>query len=202
MKSIKYNETQSKIKCISISKSFGEKKVLENICFEIDYGSTVFVKGASGMGKTTLLRIIAGLEVPDSGSIIGIDGKQVAFLFQEDRLFPWMTALQNVETVITDKSDRHKAKEILSELGMGKESDLRAYPHELSGGMSRRVAIARTLAFDADIVILDEAIRGLDAENVEKTVAVIKKYTEGKTLITVSHTPSSLEENCDQIICL
>jgi ABC-type nitrate/sulfonate/bicarbonate transport system ATPase subunit len=146
--------------------------------------------------------MIAGLEKPDSGLIEGIEGKKTAFLFQDDRLFPWLTALQNVEAVITDKSRLPLARQILTELGLGSEKDLRSYPSELSGGMLRRVAIARTLAYGADVLIFDEALRGLDVANIENTVAVIKKYTAALTLISVTHTPSDIEAEAENLICV
>lgn len=185
-----------------LNKSFGEKRVISDLSAFIPYGKTTVVRGVSGAGKTTLLRMIAGLEKPDSGLIEGIEDKKTAFLFQDDRLFPWLTALQNVEAVITDKSRLPLARQILTELGLGSEKDLRSYPSELSGGMLRRVAIARTLAYGADVLIFDEALRGLDVANVENTVAVIKKYTADLTLISVTHTPSDIEAEAENVICV
>lgn len=190
------------IRAEHLCKSFGEKLVINDLSFFIESGSTVLIKGASGSGKTTLLRILAGLTKADSGAVSGIDTRRTSFLFQEDRLFPWMTALQNVETVIKDKEKKPLAKELLSALGLGDQKDMSSYPSELSGGMQRRVAIARALAYDFDVLILDEALRGLDEANIENTVSVIKHYTKGKTVISVTHLPSSLEADCDQTITL
>ena len=190
------------IRAEHLCKSFGEKLVINDLSFFIESGSTVLIKGASGSGKTTLLRILAGLTKADSGTVSGIDTRRTSFLFQEDRLFPWMTALQNVETVIKDKEKKPLAKELLSALGLGDQKDMSSYPSELSGGMQRRVAIARALAYDFDVLILDEALRGLDEANIENTVSVIKHYTKGKTVISVTHLPSSLEADCDQTITL
>jgi NitT/TauT family transport system ATP-binding protein len=186
--------------CNNINKSFGQKQVLSNFSAEFPKGTVTAIMGASGCGKTTLLRIIAGLEKADSGKISGVNKNKTAFLFQEDRLLSWLTAKQNVEAVIKDKSKKELAAEILSELGLG--NDLDAYPSELSGGMCRRVAIARALAYDSDLLLLDEALRGLDEKNIENTVYVIKKYSGGKTVISVTHSLSSLEENAVQIIHL
>lgn len=186
--------------CRSISKSFGEKQVLKDFSFEFPYGSVTAIRGESGCGKTTLLRIIAGLEKADTGEIFGVQNGKIAFLFQEDRLFPWLTARQNVEAVIKDKTRLSLATEILCELGL--KNELNAYPSQLSGGMCRRVAIARALAYDSDVLILDEALRGLDEKNIENTVAVIKKYSAGKTIISVTHAPSSLEDNASFTLML
>lgn len=186
--------------CRNVSKKFGEKQVLSDFSFEFPHGSVTAIMGESGCGKTTLLRIIAGLENADSGEISGVDTSKVAFLFQEDRLFPWLTARQNVEAVIKDKARLSLAAEILCELGLQNELD--TYPVQLSGGMCRRVAIARALAYDFDLLILDEALRGLDEKNIENTVSVIKKYAKDKTIISVTHSPSSLEEDATQSLNL
>ena len=184
--------------CRNVSKAFGEKQVLKDFSCEFPFGQISAVMGASGCGKTTLLRIIAGLEKADSGEISGLNGKKISFLFQEDRLFPWLTVRKNVEAVIKDKEKKSLAMQILTELGLENELDL--YPRQISGGMARRVAIARALAYEYDILILDEALRGLDAQNVEKTADVIKKYSAGKTVISVTHNPSSLEANSENLI--
>lgn len=186
--------------CRGISKTFGEKQVLKDFNADFPFGSLTAIRGESGCGKTTLLRIIAGLEKADTGEISGVEKGRISFLFQEDRLFPWLTARQNVEAVIKDKARLSLATEILCELGLQNELDV--YPAQLSGGMCRRVAIARALAYDFDILILDEALRGLDEKNIENTAAVIKRHSVGKTVISVTHSPSSLEENAEQILHL
>ncbi len=186
------------IACKNICKSFGEKVVLNNFSCEIPFGQISAVMGASGCGKTTLLRILSGLEKADSGEISGLSGKKISFLFQEDRLLPWLTVRKNVEAVITDKEKKPLAEQILAELGL--ESALDLYPRQISGGMARRVAIARALAYDADILILDEALRGLDAQNIENTARVIMKYSKGKTVISVTHNPSLLEAGSENLI--
>ena len=190
------------IRAEHIYKSFGDKLVIRDLSFSFEHGSTVLIQGSSGAGKTTLLRILAGLTKADSGTVSGINKDRTSFLFQEDRLFPWMTALQNVEAVIKDKEKKPLAKELLIALGLGDQKDMLSYPSELSGGMQRRVAIARALAYDFDVLILDEALRGLDEANIENTVSVIKRYTVGKTVISVTHNPSELEADCDHTIVL
>ena len=184
--------------CRNISKSFGQKQVLSDFSASFPRGSVTAIMGASGCGKTTLLRIIAGLEKADNGEVLGIDKSRVAFLFQDDRLFPWLTAKQNVEVVI--KENKNLATELLTALGL--KNELNSYPAQLSGGMCRRVAIARALAYDSDVLLLDEALRGLDEKNIENTVSVIKAFAGDKTIISVTHSPSSLEENAEQILHL
>ena len=169
----------------NIYKSFGEKAVLCGISLSVKQGALTLIVGQSGIGKTTLLRILSGLETADSGKINGLENKKISYLFQEDRLFPWLTATENVYAVSNEKSKKEKAAALLSELSLGDALD--KFPHELSGGMSRRVAIARTLMFDGDVVILDEPFRGLDSESEKNALSVIKKYCEGKTVIAVTH---------------
>ena len=193
------------IVCDNLSKSFGQKRVLDSFSYTFPIGQTTVIVGASGCGKTTLLRIIAGFEAPDSGSVLGVDRGDIAFLFQEDRLLPWLTALKNVESVIKQKEKKRLAREILTALNLGDEKDLSSYPNELSGGMARRVAIARTLAYlvasECKVLILDEALRGLDKDNIDNTVQVIKRYSEKKTVISVTHNLSALEKDA-QILTL
>ena len=190
------------IKIENVSKSYGEKKVLHNLSLFIPYGSVTAVTGSSGCGKTTLLRLICGLEKADAGNIIGVSKKDVSALFQEDRLFPWLTALENVEAVIKDKKEKPLAAQILADLGLGDKKDLSAFPSELSGGMMRRVAIARALAYKSKVLILDEALRGLDEKNFENAAEVIERYRDGRTLISVTHVVSRIEENADKFINL
>ena len=190
------------IKIENVSKSYGEKKVLHNLSLFIPYGSVTAITGSSGGGKTTLLRLICGLEKADAGNIIGVSKKDVSALFQEDRLFPWLTALENVEAVIKDKKEKPLAAQILADLGLGDKKDLSAFPSELSGGMMRRVAIARALAYKSKVLILDEALRGLDEKNFENAAEVIERYRDGRTLISVTHVVSRIEENADKFINL
>ncbi len=175
------------IKAEKIYKSYGEKEVLSGISFFIPYGSRTRICGASGAGKTTLLRIVCGLERPDSGTLSGVKREEISCLFQEDRLFPWLSAYENVRTVIKERSRQSMAAEILAELGLGEKSDMSSLPSELSGGMRRRVAIARALVYDAPVLLLDEALRGLDEANMERTASVIERYSKGRTVIFVTH---------------
>ncbi len=173
----------------NLSKSFGDKSVLNNVNFRIPYGTYVRITGESGIGKTTLLRLLCGLEKPDLGEIIGAERNDIAFLFQEDRLFPTLSAIKNVMTVIKNGSNAEKkarASQLLLDLGLN-ESDFSLRPNELSGGMCRRVAIARLLAYNKPILLLDEALRGLDGENALRAARVIERESLGKTVIFVTH---------------
>lgn len=175
------------IRAEKIYKSYGEKQVLSDLSFFMEYGGIYRVIGASGCGKTTLLRLISELEKPDSGTITGVKREDISYLFQEDRLLPWFSAVKNVEIASKDKNRRTLAENLLSELGLDKEKDFHLLPSELSGGMSRRVAIARALIKDSKILILDEALRGLDEENRARCAEVIGRYSKEKTVIFVTH---------------
>ena len=119
----------------------------------------VAVLGPSGSGKSTLLKLLAGLLVPKEGKVLGLERKKIAMVFQEDRLLPWYTALENVTLVC---KNRERAAEMLEQVELLQH--LSVYPDALSGGMQRRVAIARALAFGGDVLLLDEPFQGLDAE--------------------------------------
>jgi ABC-type nitrate/sulfonate/bicarbonate transport system ATPase subunit len=143
----------------NISKSFGGNAVIPNFSAELSLDGVTVLRGPSGVGKTTLFRLLLGLEQPDAGEIIGMQGRKPAVVFQEDRLLPWASALENVALV----SDSATAETILAKLGLGDSMHL--LPRELSGGMQRRVAIARALAYHGDVLFLDEPFTGLDEEN-------------------------------------
>ena len=139
--------------------SFGEKTVLKDFSLSIPEQGITALSGPSGSGKTTLLRCIAGLQSPDSGSITGISPSETAILFQENRLLPWRT----VQEHLTDVLPAHRRSEwkfLLDLMDLTAEKD--RYPSQLSGGMNRRLALARCLALDAKLYLLDEPFTGID----------------------------------------
>ena len=169
-----------------LCKSFGETEVLKSLSFEILPREKVLISASSGKGKTTLLRILCGLEHPDRGTVEGVLPSEISYCFQESRLFPGLTALRNVTCVLPDpKGGEPAARELLIALGL--EDALGKYPNELSGGMKQRVALARALAADRPILLLDEPFTALDAERKESVRALVRSKTEDKTLILVSH---------------
>lgn len=168
------------IKIHNVTFGYKNKKIFENLNFSVSEGARIMLSGASGIGKTTLLRLVLRLEEPQSGSV-DIGGAVVSAVFQEDRLLPFKTVLQNL-TLFAPQAD---ALECLEALGLKDAANL--YPAELSGGMARRVAIARALARSADIYIFDEPFSGLDRENILACAEFINKKTAQKTVIVVSH---------------
>ena len=174
----------------NISKSYGENQVINNLSFEIPDGGKAFVTGESGAGKTTLLRLISGIEKPDSGRLYGYDREDISFVFQEARLFPWESALQNV-TAPVGRGYTDEAIGLLSALGLG--DDISKLPGELSGGMRQRVSLARALLYDKKILLLDEPFSSLDGEMKKKAAALIKERSADKTVLLVSHSPEDAE---------
>lgn len=149
---------------ISVSKSFNGFEVIEEISFRVKPGEFICIVGESGCGKTTLLRMIAGLESYE-GKITFEGVRKIGFVFQDDRLLPWKTALENVLFPIkavrkTDDRDIEHAKRILRLVGLQGFED--RYPKELSGGMRQRVGLARAIAVQPDILLMDEPFASLD----------------------------------------
>lgn len=168
----------------NVSKSFGDVRVLDNLSLTFPAGKITCIKGASGSGKTTLLKLIEGVEQPDSGAVTGVSGK-MAVVFQENRLSDNFTAVSNIRAVTGHALSKDEIARHLRELELG--DALTKKVGEFSGGMKRRVAIARAICFDAPLVIMDEPFKGLDAALREKTIAYVKRHTAGKTLIVVTH---------------
>ena len=181
----------------NISKSFGDKKVLENFCAVFEDGKRYCVMGESGCGKTTLLGIISGLVAPDGGTVTKDADKKISLVFQEDRLLESFTVYRNLRLVCGDLSRESAAGE-LSKIGLGESLDVKV--GDLSGGMKRRVAIMRALLRNADIVLMDEPTTGLDEELKYSVLEYIAEKTKGKTVIMVTHDRQEAEHFADEII--
>ena len=178
------------VKFNNVTKKYGargsEQTVLESFTLTLQKGSKTLITGESGIGKTTILRILAGLEDPDGGEFFS--DERIAIMFQEPRLLPWKTALENVRAVLP-KDKNSLADKYLSAVGL--ENDKNKFPHELSGGMAQRVALARLLAFaEADgstLLLLDEPLSALDDETAAKMLNLIKDFSKDKTVLMVAH---------------
>ena len=176
----------------NISKNYGDKHVLNCVSKEFPMGETTVIMGASGCGKTTLLRILLGLEMPDSGEVSGMPEK-AAVLFQEDRLCVDVSAYENIALVLERKvtraqkeAQKHIIQQEAAQVGITEE-DLKQNVMELSGGMRRRIALLRALLYDADCVILDEPFKGLDAATKQNVMQYVKEKTTGRTTFLVTH---------------
>ena len=167
----------------NLCKSFDGRPVLENVSFTAGPGVTC-VMAPSGAGKTTLLRILLGLERPDSGSVP--EGVRWSAVFQEDRLLEHLDAMGNLRFVLGAALDEPAANALLTELGLG---DTAGKPvREFSGGMKRRLALARALLAPSDALALDEPFTGLDEENRARCLALIRRAAE-KPVLLVTHDP-------------
>lgn len=171
----------------NVCKSFEERMVIRNLSHVFPAGRITCITGKSGIGKTTLLRILMGLETPDSGTIIGINDLRISAVFQEDRLCEALSASANAAIALKKGISRQKSDEILSALGLSQ--DLFKSVSEMSGGMRRRVSIARALAADYDLLLLDEPFTGLDADSRNLTADCILHYAHDKTVILITHDP-------------
>jgi NitT/TauT family transport system ATP-binding protein len=175
--------------------------VIDSVSFGVEAGEFVCILGPNGCGKTTLLRIVGGLETPTRGSVrlggepvtgLGRHTKKVGVVFQEDRLLPWMTLRENVELVLTPlgvdaAARRQTADRHLRLAGLGGFEDY--YPARVSGGMRQRAAIARALAIEPDLLLMDEPFGALDAQNrriMQQEVRRIWRET-GRTIVFVTH---------------
>ena len=174
---------------------FGQHTVLSHFNLSVPAGGHAVLMGASGSGKTSLLRMAAGLLPPTEGAVL-LDGHpvgtghpcpyRVAVQFQEPRLLPWLTAAENVNTVLSDsRKTLERARALLARVGLPGAADL--YPGALSGGMAQRVSLCRALAFPSHLLLLDEPFRGLDGETRRQVMDFVRQATDGKTLLLITH---------------
>lgn len=179
------------IRVDNVSKSYGDKLVLNDVSCEFEDGKIYCIMGESGVGKTTLIRLIMGLEKPDEGYISS--SKQFAAAFQEDRLLEDRDAVDNVMFVLKNggSKSREQTEQYLSELLP--EDRLHIRVDSLSGGMRRRVAVARAMLSDRNTIILDEPFTGLDDETKKTVINFIKKWQNNRTVIVVTHSYTDSE---------
>ena len=199
----------------NISKQFGQKKIFDHFNLTIEDGKILSLVGPSGGGKTTLLRMLAGLEKIDSGEIIHngevvpIDHLEMlnllGFVFQDFQLFPHLSVLDNltlspVKTMgMTKETAKEKAVTLLQRLGLGEYAD--AYPYSLSGGQKQRVALARAMMIDPQIIGYDEPTSALDPELRQEVEKLILQNREaGMTQIVVTHDLQFAESISDHIL--
>ena len=159
---------------------FDDKTVFDHSTFSLPDSGVVLLTGVSGVGKTTLLRVLSGLLKPETGAVTGLENRKISFAFQEPRLLDRLTAVENVALV----SDPETAKALLVRLDLSNE--LHQKTGVLSGGQKQRVSLARAFAFSNDVVLLDEPFAGLDEENKLRAAEMIRT---AKLALVVTHDP-------------
>ncbi len=208
-----------KLENVSYRYKGGDRKVVDDVTCTFIGGRINAVVGPSGSGKTTLLSLMAGLDEPSQGSIF-IDGEdlagldldqyrreQVSMIFQAFQLFPLLTALENVcfpmqLNAVSREEIAEKGKALLSSVGISEEK-FKRYPANLSGGEQQRVAIARTLATGAHVLLADEPTGNLDRANGDKLIEILGRlaHDQGYCVIIVTHDPS-IAERSDKVWCM
>ena len=180
------------LEVINLTKSFDGRPVLSGLSPTFPEGRVSCILGRSGVGKTTLLRLVAGLEKPDAGRVLGVPEGGLSMLFQEDRLPPQLTAAGCLRCVLPKAPDREtRIEEALRALEVNGEPDQPV--REFSGGMARRVALARALLYPSPLVLLDEPFKGLDADTRAAAVALTHRMLEGRTALLVTHDEADVQ---------
>jgi NitT/TauT family transport system ATP-binding protein len=199
--------TTATVSLRNVTKRFADgPNILEDVSLEVADGEFVCLLGASGCGKSTMLNLAAGLDLPTSGEV-SVGGGRPALMFQEPALFPWLTATQNVELAlrlrgVAKRERRARAGELLELVRLAGAGDKRV--HELSGGMRQRVAMARALAQDSKVLLMDEPFAALDAitRDVLHEELVRIRESQRLTVLFVTHNVREAVRLGDRVVLL
>ena len=165
--------------------SYGDRKILDQCDLHLGRGERVALMGPSGCGKTTLMRVALSLQRPDSGSV-RVGTERVAAVFQEARLLPWLTAEENVALVLADPAiDLQKARGWLSRMQIAEAAG--RYPAQLSGGMQQRVSLARALATEPELLLMDEPFKALDEALREDVIQTLREALPRCAILLITH---------------
>lgn len=168
-----------------VDKSFGDARVLAGVTCTLSEGGVYCLMGPSGAGKTTLLRVLLGLERADAGRIEGATSGAVSAMFQEDRLCETLTAVENVALVLPARASRRQIRCMLEKI---LPADCLKRPvMQLSGGMRRRVSLARAVAYPGSAIVLDEPFTGLDGQTKRAVIEFLLAERRGRTLLASTH---------------
>ncbi len=180
------------IRIDALTKRFDDHVLFDNLNLDIPTGRALALTGRSGCGKTTLLRMIAGIDTDYSGRITGVPETK-SFMFQEDRLLPWYDVRQNLEFVLKDVMSRDDMYSVIGNILAA--VDLAGHEHKkpdkLSGGMQRRVAMARAFCYPSELLVMDEPFKGFDAGLTDELIVLFERLysASGKTVLLVLHEP-------------
>lgn len=175
-----------------INKSYGDKEVLRDFTTKFEEGTVTFITGESGIGKTSIIRILMGLEGYQSGSISGLEGKEISVVFQDDCLCDKLSLDKNLSMVIYGQQGKEQDLDRLLDL-FGLEGYRHKRVAELSGGMKRRLAILRAILYPHNLMIMDEPFKGLDEENKRLVMGQVGQSLVGKTGIIVTHDKTEID---------
>ncbi len=192
------------IALVDVCKSFNGHPVLNKMSLAVRKNEVAGLLGRSGCGKSTVLKLVAGLLHPDSGSV-KVGSRKIGYIFQEHRLIPWKTALENVcfslkASGCSTEESQEKAVKFIKKMGLAGFED--HYPAQLSGGMCQRVSIARAFAVDPDILLMDEPFSALDFELKDTLLAIVHEMLinhHSMTALYVTHNPDELKKIANKI---
>jgi NitT/TauT family transport system ATP-binding protein len=168
-----------------VTRRFGQRTVLDGLNLALAPGQVTALMGPNASGKTTVARLVLGLDAPDTGRVLGREGLRFAAVFQEDRLCEHLDAVENLALVL-ERSERAGIADALRDVGLDAEA-LTKPVRELSGGQRRRVAIARALVCESDLVVLDEPFTGIDVETKATLVTYVRERLRGRTALLITH---------------
>ncbi|WP_449370458.1 ABC transporter ATP-binding protein [Thiomonas sp.] len=194
-------DIQTALRFDHVSLIFAQGGGVSDLSFAVRRGEILGITGQSGCGKSTLLRLVAGLAEATTGHITR-NFHRLGMVFQEPRLLPWLTALDNVKLVLPEDQAAARAQAALAEVDLAHARDL--HPAKLSGGMAQRVGIARALAIDPDMLLMDEPFASLDTFTRTALLEVMMQRTRQRNLTTlfVSHDVRDIALLCDRVIVL
>ncbi len=193
------------IRVVGIVKRFGEELVLDRVSIEVGNGEIVGLVGPNGCGKTTLLRILSGLETPEGGTV-EINGK-IGYVPQDDILLPWLSLKNNIALGLRFRGVSHRGREdkvYEAATFLGITEYLNKYPRHVSGGTARKASIARALVLEPDILLLDEPYSGLDISSIDSLQSILTRVSKvrGVSMLIVSHQIDELAQIANKIYSL